>query len=125
MTHGPILIVDDDVDIREVLVEALEDQGFEVVSAADGQEALTVVRGLTAPPSAILLDLMMPVMNGYEFLEQRRNDAVLASIPVAIITAGHGVDRDRLENVASIMRKPLDLPKLVDMLHEMRSSAET
>jgi CheY-like chemotaxis protein len=68
---------------------------------------------------------MMPVMNGYEFLEQRRNDAVLASIPVAIITAGHGVDRDRLENVASIMRKPLDLPKLVDMLHEMRSSAET
>jgi CheY-like chemotaxis protein len=125
MTHGPILIVDDDIDIREVLVEALEDQGFEVVSAADGQEALMLVRSLAAPPSAILLDLMMPVMNGYEFLEQRRNDAVLASIPVAIITAGHGVERDRLENVASIIRKPLNLPKLVDVLHEMRSTAGT
>jgi two-component system response regulator CpxR len=125
MTHGPILIVDDDVDIREVLAEALEDHGFDVVTAADGLEALTLLRSMAAPPSVILLDLMMPVMNGYEFLEERRKDAVLASIPVAIITAGHGVDRDRLQNIASIIPKPLNLPKLVGVLHDMRSSAET
>ena len=61
------------------------------------REALTLLRSLDAPPAAILLDLMMPVMDGYGFLEEHRKIPSLAVIPVAIITAGHGVDRSRID----------------------------
>jgi CheY-like chemotaxis protein len=61
---GPVLIVDDDLDIREILAEALADLGFEVVTAAHGRDALTMLGRMAVLPSAILLDLMMPVMDG-------------------------------------------------------------
>ena len=79
-----------------MLAETLEDRGFEVITAANGLEAIDLVRSMAAPPSIILLDLMMPVMDGYGFLEERKKDAALASIPVAIITAGHGMDTSQL-----------------------------
>jgi CheY-like chemotaxis protein len=120
MNIGPILIVDDDVDIREILAETLGDRGFEVVAAANGREAIALVLSMAAPPSIILLDLMMPVMDGYAFLEQRAKTPALASIPVAIITAGHGVDHARLGHRARIIPKPIDVPKLVGMLHDLR-----
>jgi CheY-like chemotaxis protein len=109
--------VDDDLDIREVLAEALEQEGFEVTTATNGLDALQVIRRMTTLPSVILLDLMMPIMDGYGFLEERRKDAQLTSIPVAIITAGHGVDRNRLGNGTVIIPKPIDMPKLVGVLH--------
>ena len=125
MRDGPILVVDDDVDIREVLAETLEDRGFEVVTAANGLDAIRIVRRMTAPPSIILLDLMMPVMDGYGLLEVRRNDPTLASIPVAIITAGHGVDHNRIGDGAPVLAKPIDLPQLIGVLHHLRSRQET
>lgn len=120
MSAGPILIVDDDLDIRELLAEALEDQGFAAVTAANGLEAAKLIRSMEIPPSVILLDLMMPVMDGYEFLQERSKDALLAGVPVAIITAGHGMDPDRLGN-ATIIPKPIDLPRLVDVIEDLRS----
>ena len=87
-----VLIVDDDPDIREILAETLVDKGFDVATAANGLEALRILESMSVPPSAILLDLMMPIMDGYGFLERRRRDPALASIPLAIVTAGHGVD---------------------------------
>lgn len=125
MRDRPILVVDDDLDIREVLAETLEDRGFKVVTAANGLDAIGVVRRMTAPPSIILLDLMMPVMDGYGFLEERRNDPALASIPVAIITAGHGVDPDRIGTGAPVITKPIDLPQLMGVLCDLRSAQET
>ncbi len=62
-----ILVVDDDADIRYALVEALEGEGYGALSAANGLEALEVLRILPKPPSVILLDLMMPVMDGWQF----------------------------------------------------------
>jgi CheY-like chemotaxis protein len=121
---GPILIVDDDVDIREVLAEALEDRGFEVVMAGNGLEAIERIRSLVPPPSIVLLDLMMPILDGYGFLHERKKDPLLASIPVAIITAGHGIDPNRLGNGAPIIPKPIDLPKLVEFLRDLKSEAE-
>jgi CheY-like chemotaxis protein len=121
---GPVLIVDDDLDIRETLAEVLEEHGFEVITATNGSEALKLVRSMAAPPSVILLDLMMPVMDGYRFLEERRKDPAVASIPVAIITAGHGVDRSRLGKGALIIPKPIDLPQLVRVLHGLGGAAE-
>jgi CheY-like chemotaxis protein len=119
MTRKSVLIVDDDVDIREILAETLSGEGFDVATAANGLEGLSVLRHLAALPSVILLDLMMPVMDGYEFLEERRLDPALASIPIAIVTAGHGVDRARLEDNVPIIAKPFDVPQLVGVLHSL------
>jgi CheY-like chemotaxis protein len=116
-----ILIVDDDVDIRELLAELLEFRGFDVATAGNGREAIDLVRRMTVPPSVILLDLMMPVMDGYGFLEERKKDDTLASIPVAIITAGHGVDRDQLRSAAAIVHKPIDAMKLVNVIDSLHA----
>jgi two-component system, OmpR family, response regulator CpxR len=118
---GPILIIDDDFDIRELLAETLAGRGFDVVTASNGLEALSLLKGMTAPPSAILLDLMMPVLDGYGFLEERQKDVALASIPVAVITAGSTVDETRLGHAAPILRKPFDVPRLVGILQDLRS----
>jgi len=125
LSAGPILIVDDDPDIRELLAEALEDLGFAAVTAANGLEAAKLIRSMEIPPSVILLDLMMPVMDGYEFLKERSNDPLLAAVPVAIITAGHRVDQDRLGSGTTIIPKPIDLPLLVDVIEDLRSGDGT
>ena len=116
--NRPVLIVDDDLDIRELLAEALEEQGFDVVTAANGLEAITLVRNMTTPPSIILLDLMMPVLDGYGFLEQRAKEAMLAAIPVAVISAGHGLDPSRLSEAARIIPKPIDVGMLVSVIND-------
>jgi two-component system, chemotaxis family, chemotaxis protein CheY len=97
------------------LAETLAIHGFEVVTASDGFEALGRIRDEAISPSVVLLDLMMPVMDGYAFLEARRRDPALAAIPVAIITAAHRVDRSRIGN-APIIWKPIDLPHLIEVL---------
>jgi CheY-like chemotaxis protein len=117
----PILLVDDDLDIREALTDTLEDRGFQVVSATNGLEALELLRSMAVRPSVILLDLMMPIMDGYGFLDAQRKDPKLAAIPVAIITAGHGVDRDRLGDSAPVVAKPIKVPHLVDLLRRLQA----
>jgi len=121
---GPILVVDDDQDIREILSETLEDLGFEILTAANGREALTILRSLEGGASAVLLDLMMPVMDGYGFLEARAQDPKLASIPIAVVTAGHGIDHDRIGTAIPIIRKPFDVSRLLTVLEQMRGRAE-
>ena len=81
-----LLLVDDDDAIRESLREALDDDGFEVVTAANGLEALERLRH-SPRPSAILLDLMMPVMDGWEFRNTQLSDPSLRDIPVLVISA--------------------------------------
>jgi CheY-like chemotaxis protein len=119
MRSDPILIVDDDRDIREILAETLEDRGFAVVTAANGLDALKLIRSLPAAPGVVLLDLMMPVMDGYEFLEERRKDGALGAIPVVIVTAGHRVERHRIDEGDSIVPKPIDLPRLLGLLQDL------
>ncbi len=120
-----ILIVDDDLDIRELLAELLESRGFDVATAGNGLEAIELLKSMTAPPSIILLDLMMPIMDGYAFLEERKKDDVLASIPVAIITAGHCVDRSQLGGAGTIVNKPIDPQKLVRAIDSLQASAQS
>src|SRR5436190_21383655 len=87
MTEGKlILVVDDDEDVRDAVREALEAQRYEVAVAANGQQALDMLR--SGPrPSLIFLDLMMPVMSGEGFVEKQRQDPALAQIPVVILSA--------------------------------------
>jgi CheY-like chemotaxis protein len=110
--HAPtVLVVDDDADIRETIAELLEDEGYSAVSAANGVEALRLLRAGFVP-SLILLDLMMPLMDGYSCRAELRCDPVLSSITVVVITAGATIRHHELD-VAAICRKPLDLTSLL------------
>src|SRR5204863_872330 len=82
---GPVLVVGDDDDLRETVQVVLEESGLRVTVAANGRAALEQLRA-GARPSLILLDLMMPEMNGWQFLEHARKDATLGSIPIVIMT---------------------------------------
>ena len=121
--NRPILLVEDDLDVREALSDTLEDQGFEVVTAENGLDALRLLGQMAVHPSVILLDLMMPIMDGYGFLAARKCDPTLASIPVAIITAGHGVDRARLGDSPPVVAKPIRIPYLLSVLRRLQGGA--
>jgi CheY-like chemotaxis protein len=89
-----LLLIEDEAAIREALGGALHEEGFEVVTAAHGREALETLRcGLR--PAAILLDLMMPVMDGWDFRHEQLNDPSLRDIPVLVVTAS-GFSRDTI-----------------------------
>lgn len=117
----PVLVVDDDLDIREALAETLEDHGFTVLTAANGMEALALVRRSEVNPSVILLDLMMPVLDGYGFLAERRKDPALFSIPVGIITAGRKVDHTRLDDGTFVLHKPMNVAHLLETLRDLQA----
>ena len=111
-----ILIVEDDADLREALSDVLRDAGYAVAMAADGREALDRLRR-ESRPSVILLDLTMPVMNGWQFRDEQRRDPDLSKIPVVVLSAS-----DRLAEklgplgVADYVRKPIELNRLLPML---------
>lgn len=85
-SRGTILIVEDDLDIREALAEALGFEGYDVFLAENGQEALDVLRAGPLP-HVILLDLLMPVMSGWQFRQEQLADPALAGIPVIVVSA--------------------------------------
>jgi CheY-like chemotaxis protein len=111
-----VLIVEDNPDLREGLGDLLEAEGYAVAGAANGQEALARLQS-EPPPCLILLDLMMPVMNGWEFRAAQRRDPALAEIPVVLISALEGLER-LAGNLAAAgyLRKPLDLGTLLEIV---------
>jgi excisionase family DNA binding protein len=107
-----VLIVDDDPSLRATLRDLATDQGYGALTAADGLEALGILRSVETPrPSVIILDIRMPNMDGLQFLEEQKRDPELAGIPVIVIAA----DRSEVAG-APVIRKPLDISKLVDAI---------
>lgn len=108
---GPILVVDDNSNTRELVCRSLIEQGLSVTEAEDGVKALELIS--TQTPVLILLDLVMPNMNGFDFLERVRENEELASVPVVVMTALDlsAEDRQRLDkkNVEQIVEKGVDL----------------
>jgi DNA-binding response OmpR family regulator len=114
-----ILIVEDDIDIAENLVCLLEMEGYKAQVARDGKEALDQLRARPDKPGLILLDLMMPAMDGFQFREKQLADPELAKIPVAIMTAGGNIEsRIAQLNVSASFRKPLDIDKLLETIEK-------
>lgn len=117
---GPILVVEDDPDIREALVGFLELQGLEVKSASNGKQALdALTRG--PHPSLVLLDMAMPIMDGHKLLNVRKTTESLREVPVIIVSAGMAVMNARDlavygENydVAAFLKKPVDPRQLLE-----------
>ena len=110
-TRPSVLLVEDDAEVRSSVAEILELEGFAVDTAIHGQQALDKLRA-GAAPCVLLLDLMMPVMNGLELLEHLREEAELRTPPVIVLSANRGYEAEDL-GVAAIVRKPFDVDALV------------
>lgn len=108
-----ILIIEDEKAIQEVLKDAIELEGYNVSTADNGQEGLNILPRMPTP-CLILLDLMMPVMNGWQFAEAISKDMVLATIPIVIVTA-YG-DRAGLIPSKGVLKKPVDLDTLLNVV---------
>ena len=104
-----VLIVDDDPDLLDATSFVIENEGIVVETARNGEEALTVLRARRLP-GLVLLDLMMPVMNGWEFLDEVSKDPTLRAIPVVVLTAG---DHTHVPGAMAILIKPMDLGELI------------
>lgn len=109
-----VMIVDDDHDVREALREVLQDSGYLVSEAGNGQDALEMLRGDGPRPCVILLDIMMPVMDGWQFRAAQSSDPVLSEIPVIVLSA-HGHVHRASEPIAATayLKKPVQLPPLL------------
>jgi len=113
-----ILVVEDDPTIREVLVEVLGEHGYEAVGASNGREALDALASSTGRPCVILLDLMMPIMDGRSFREEQMQQPELSNIPVIVISAHLDQTVTSDLNAAAYLRKPV---KLADVLQSVRT----
>lgn len=109
--RGTVLIVEDDVDIRDGLRDVLEDEGYGVITASNGREGLDLL-ARTDVPCLILLDLMMPVMNGLDFLAAKQAHDVIAPIPVVIVSAYENIARAAV-GASGFVRKPVNLDLLL------------
>ncbi len=115
-----ILIVDDDADVREMLSQFFSIEGYHVATARNGQEALDHLRqGELA--DLILLDLMMPVMDGWQFRVEQQRDPQLAPIPVVILSAVYNArERASLLGAVDYMQKPVEFDKLIETAERHR-----
>jgi CheY-like chemotaxis protein len=110
------VIIEDDEGIRSSLQELLEDEGYAVVTAENGKQGLEVLNALSDQPCVVLLDLMMPVMNGWQVLEALQKDEAKSEIPIIVVTAAG--DRVGAPNVRRWLRKPLHLDTLLNVVEE-------
>jgi CheY-like chemotaxis protein len=114
-----ILVVEDELDIRESLRDAFEDEGYAVRCAANGKDGLDALRNFERP-CAVVLDLIMPIMSGNELYAAMQADARLATIPVVVSTS----DPSRAPSGVLIMRKPIDLRRLLTTIAGLCSARE-
>ncbi len=114
-----ILVVEDDPDLRETTRDILELEGFKAFTAENGEEALQVLEE-TKLPCLILLDLMMPVMDGWEFLEAFKNDHkdLFGKIPVVVISAVADLTGVQQEYSCDVINKPADVQQLVSLARQ-------
>jgi CheY-like chemotaxis protein len=113
-----ILVVDDDADVRYVVSDALQDAGYAVATAVDGADALDQMD--QHPPDAILLDLMMPSMDGWSFLETCREDDRWAEIPIGIMSAAPMIRRTAdTWGVHVAIGKPFSLDRLLTQVERL------
>lgn len=101
-----ILVVEDDDDIRNVVVEILESEGYVTQEASNGKEALEVLADMPKP-CLVLLDMMMPIMNGRQFIDAVMADSMLAPIPILIVSAI--ADKTNTTGSVGFLKKPIDI----------------
>jgi len=114
--YCPVLIVEDDEDLREMMAQMLTIEGFGTATVSNGREALEYLHS-TRKPHVILLDLMMPVMDGWEFRRQQKADPLIAPVPVIVLSA---LDQGRAApmEAEAFLNKPLDFDRLLELVRD-------
>jgi CheY-like chemotaxis protein len=115
--HCPVLIVEDDADLREMMAQLLTLEGYETATVANGREALEYLHNAVAP-NVILLDLMMPVMDGWAFRRAQRTDPNIATIPVVVLSAA-GVDRIGEIGAVAAFTKPVNFDRVLQTVRNL------
>ena len=120
--HCPVLIVEDDADLREMMAQLLELEGFKAETAANGRDALKYLEA-GERPDVILLDLMMPVMDGWEFRHRQIQNPSIADVPVVVLSA---LDPARAADLGgtSFLKKPLDFDRLLELVRRFCDPAD-
>jgi len=114
------MVIDDDRDVAGAIVEALKDAEYTPIAATNGREALEKLRTLDEMPCVLLLDLMMPEMDGWSFRNAQLDDPHLRSIPVVVLTAHGGPNDPPVREVddADMLRKPVGLQTLLEKVEQ-------
>jgi CheY-like chemotaxis protein len=117
LAYSSILLIEDDDSIREITQELLESEGYGVATAANGQAALEVLSGMNPLPCLILLDLMMPVMDGWQFMEKKRLDPRLNAIPVVAFSA---LEERKISAAKTddVIRKPINPDVMIKVIEK-------
>lgn len=111
-----ILLIEDDIDISEAVETILKEEGYQIKCAFNGKEALEYLKNTEKTPSLILLDIMMPYMNGYEFREVQLSDPRIKNIPTIILSAAGKHEETANLSFHETLKKPLDLETLLDVV---------
>ena len=119
-----ILVVDDDREIRHAIIDFLEDEGFQGIGACNGEEALEVLSDLPREPILILLDLMMPGMDGWTFCKVRQGVLMLKDITVVAMSAAHVLQHHEPLRVEGLLPKPFE-PKQLSKLAARMAGRKT
>ena len=116
MAQKTVLLAEDDLEIRDILQDLLEAEGYDVIPASHGRQALEFLQGARGGeklPDLVVLDLMMPLVDGHQVLDTMKSDPELSAIPVVVLSA---VARERPVGAAAFLRKPIPLQKFFDTI---------
>jgi CheY-like chemotaxis protein len=118
MAQKTVLLVEDDPDIRDIVQDVLEAEGYDVVPASHGRQALEFLSGArdSERPDLVILDMMMPLVDGRHVLEAIRNDRTLSSVPVVVMSA---IAHEKPVGASAFLRKPFSLDTLFDAVHTL------
>jgi len=115
--HPLVLVVDDDRDARDSISQLLAAKGYSTVQAENGQQALNILKATPHLPCLIVLDLVMPVMDGYRFLTLRAEDPTLRDIPV-VVTSANPQAGATLKEIDAYLTKPVNIDRLIDVIDQ-------
>jgi len=114
-----LLVIEDDTDIRELLKVALSLEGYDVDTACNGKEAWELLVHMKSRPSVLVLDLMMPIMDGWQFLDKKNNSGQFKDLPTLIISATSEKRMPIAQGNTVILKKPIDLDEFLQKVQEL------
>jgi CheY-like chemotaxis protein len=116
-TNKTILLIEDDRDICEIVAQVLDEEGYQTVTVSNGAEGLKLLRSAATRPFLIVLDLMLPVMDAWQFRSEQSGDAQIADIPVVIFSANPKIAQHAGSlGAAAMIRKPPNLDEFLDVV---------